>query len=347
MLVSRRIALAAAIVIAALLVACGGGTNSGGKTSPVGTPGRDGAPGPGSLILTRAKGIAEFDLSSHDEKIVIPQPTADTFLLDPAVSPDGSSLAYVVQPPPKVQGTTYDAGSDLWIAQRDGAGSHAVFTHTAPNQLVRFPQWLDVGHLLAVVQEPAQAKGTTTVVYVLERIDIATGERTQLIQNVLSFGLSPDRSRVAYSELSPGGGESLKSAALDGSGAVTIVGPDQDLLPFNAPRYSPDGSTIAFASADQTGALAGSQLVSAAPLAGARAPTLDGLPEDIWTVAATGGTARRAANMKEDLPTLTWSGDDKHIYILGTQGLSDLTLASGAVKRIADGSFHGEIAWAP
>jgi Tol biopolymer transport system component len=275
--------------------------------------------------------------------MLITQPTTDTFLLDPAVSADGAMLAYVVQPPPKVQGTTYDAGSDLWVANRDGSNARAVFTHENPNQLVRFPQWLDAGHLLAVVQEPKQAEGTTSVTYVIERIDLATGARAHVIEDGLTFGVSPDRTRIVYTHLDPAGGETLDTAAIDGSGSKTIVGPEQHLLPFNSPRFSPDGTQIAFTSADQTGARADITFVSA----GAHGPAPDGLPEDVWTVPAAGGEARRVADLKEDLPAVTWGGDGKHLYVLGSNGLSDVTLASGAVTRIADGSFHGQIDWAP
>lgn len=342
---TRRIAVAVLMFCAiAVLTACGSG---GGSSSSSKTPGlpttQPPSGGAGSLILTRADGIYEFGVKSHDEKPLIKQPTADTFVLDPAVSADGKMLAYVVQPPPKVQGTTYDAGSDLWIANRDGSGARAVFTHVNPNQLVRFPQWLDAGHILAVVQEPKQAQGTTSVSYVIERIDVATGERAHVIEDALTFGVSPDRARIVYTHLDPAGGETLDSAAIDGTGAKTIVGPDQHLLPFNSPRYSPDGAQIAFTSADQTGARADVTYVSL----GHAGPSPDGLPEDVWTVDAGGGTAKRAADLKEDLPSVTWGGDDKHLYVLGTNGLSDVNLTSGAVTRIGEGSFHGEITWAP
>ncbi|MHB8683020.1 MAG: TolB family protein [Dehalococcoidia bacterium] len=348
---TRRLAVAWALVAGIALAACGGGSSSpasSGSTPAAGSSaGSSSSSGPGTLILTRPKGIAQLDLASRDEKMLIPQPTPDTFLLDPAVSPDGASLAYVVQPPPKVQGTTYDAGSDVWVANRDGSGAHAVFTHVHPNQLVRFPQWLDAGHLLAVVQEPAQKAGTTTVTYVLERIDVATGQRARLIEGALTFGISPDRTHVVYTDLVPSGGETLNAAAVDGSGTRVIVGADQNLLPFNSPRYSPDGSTIAFTSADQTGARADLRYVTMQPSAANPGRALDGLPEDVWTVPATGGTARRVAKLKEDLPALTWGRDNKHLYVLGMNGLSDVNLSSGAVTRIAAGSFHGEITWAP
>jgi Tol biopolymer transport system component len=330
-------------VAAVVLSACGGSPAASKNGSPAGEATEGPAAGTGSLILTRPDGIAEINLKSHDEKLLIKQPTSDTFLLDPAVSPDGGSIAYTLQPPPKVQGTTYDAGSDIWIATRDGSGAHQVVAHQEPNQLMRYPGWLDAGHLLAVVQEPTVAEGTTSVKYVLEKIDIATGQRTRMIENVLAYGLSPDRTRVVYTELGTDTGETLKTAALDGSDAKTIVGPEQNLLPFNSPRYSPDGSTVAFTSADQTGARAGWRYVSARPAS----VSPDGLPEDVWTVASSGGLARRVADIKEDLPALTWGADGSHLYVLGAMGLSDVSLKSGAVKRIADGSFHGEIAWAP
>lgn len=324
-----------------VLGACGGSAAK--DVAPRGGATEGAVAGSGSLILTRPDGIAEINLKSHDEKLLLKQPTSNTFLLDPAVSPDGRSIAYTLQPPPVIQGTTYDAGSDIWVANGDGSGAHQVVAHQEPNQLMRYPGWLDAGHLLAVVQEPTVAEGTTSVKYVLEQIDIATGQRTRMIENVLAYGLSPDRTHVVYTEIGADTGETLKTAALDGSDAKTVVGPEQNLLPFNSPRYSPDGSTIAFTSADQTGATAGWRYVSLRPAS----VSPDGLPEDVWTVPASGGRARRVADIKEDLPALTWGADGSHLYVLGTMGLSDVNLKSGAVTRIADGSFHGEIAWAP
>ncbi len=357
----RRLSVARAIAVLALALvaaACGSSGASDTKTSRVaGAPtasGGHGSPGQkGALIITRNGALVEFDIASGSEKPLITPQVEGTFLLDPAVSPDGQRLAYVSQPPPTQVNGTYDSGADVWVANRDGSDAHVLFTHERPNQLLRFPGWQDDANVLAIVQEPATSGPPTGVEYVLERIPADGSARTRLLSGALGFGVSPDRLRVAYAMLPKQSGEALVASNLDGSAAVTLVGADQNLAPFNSPRYSPDGASVAFASADQTGASADRQYVSlrlvddgstAARLASA---STDGLPEDIWIVGAGGGTARRIANLKEDLPTIAFNGDGSHLYALGANGLSDINVATGAVTRIAEGAFHGQIAFAP
>ena len=158
------------------------------------------AKGAGKLLIAGPDGIAEFDVGAKSSKPLIKPSQDNSFVLDPDVSPDGAMVAFVVQPPPKVTGKSYDAGSDVWVANRDGSGQRAVFTHNTPNQLVRFPQWENAGHLIAIVQEITTAGGNTSVTYTLERIDVATGQREHLLENVLAFGLSPDSKTVAYAK---------------------------------------------------------------------------------------------------------------------------------------------------
>lgn len=341
----------------ALAAACGGGGGGGGdggaSALPSGAPATKPAGGKpssssGSLIISKLAGIVEYSIKSGSEKPLITPDTENTFLLDPAISPDDKHIVYIVQPPPKIDAGKYDAGSDLWVANRDGSAPHVVFTHVQANQLVRFPQWQDDNTILVVMQEVAQQNGVTAVSYVLERVPAAGGERAKVVTDVLAFGLSPDGKRLAYARLAPQTGETLNAVDLDGSNEVTLVGIDENLSPFNVPRYSPDGTKIAFASADQTGARAASpEYVSAAAFGPAPGPALDGLPEDIWTIDAGGGRPVRVADLKEDLPALTWSGDGKHLYALGAAGLYDVNVATGAVDRLGEGSFHGQLTWAP
>jgi hypothetical protein len=53
------------------------------------------------------------------------------------------------------------------------------------------------------------------------------------------------------------------------------------------------------------------------------------------------------ADLKEDVPALTWNGDGTHIYVLGSRALFDVNMENGAVDEIAPGAFHGQIDWAP
>jgi hypothetical protein len=74
-------------------------------------------------------------------------------------------------------------------------------------------------------------------------------------------------------------------------------------------------------------------------------PALDGLPQDIYAVDAAGGRPRVIAELKEDLPTLDWTDDGKRIYVLGSLGLYEVNVESGAVTRIGEGVFHGVVDW--
>ncbi len=337
----HRVAIAAALIVAALtLASCGGGGSTGGATATRAT-GSSGS-GPGSLVVTRTAGIGAYDLSTGKGQALIKPDNGDT-LADPAVSKDGTRIVYVIVAPPE---RNFDAGSDLWVANRDGSNPRLVYKHDAPNQQVRLPRWADSDHVLAVVQEPAVKNGFSTFVFTLERISLSNGAKEKMAENIVGFDLSPDGQHGVYAVISETTGETLATGDATGNNLTTIVGLDQNLQPFNSPRYSPDGSTVAFASADQTGASADQRYVSLAPIdTPPRVPLLDGLPEDIWTVDAKGGKARRVAVLKEDLPTLAWSGDAKHIYVLGANATYDVNLVNGSTPHIGVGSFHAQIDW--
>ena len=342
----------AAGVLMVLLAACGGNDDRpGGAVTPGVTSGQ---PGPGVLIVANLDALVEYDIESGNQSTLLQSPATNSFLLDPAVSPDGASIAYVQQPPPKVEEGKFDAGSDLWVMARDGSNPRLVFQHVQPNQLVRFPRFEGPESILAIVQEISTQDGITRVVYTLQRIEVATGERESVMEDVLAFDISSDGQRLVVARLLPQTGEALHASALDGGGSTELVGAEQLLAPFSYPRFSPDGKTVAFASADQTGARAAVQLVSLVRGSGGRfeptaapAAVLDGLPQDIWTVDATGGQAVRVADLKEDLPALTWDGAGEHLYVIGVAGLYDVDLRSGAVARLGEGAFHAQLAWSP
>lgn len=317
------------VLAAALTVGCGGG---------------GGDSGPGVLVLSRPDGIYEFDLETGALSPLLMPQEPNSFMLDPAVSPDGKRIAYIVQPPPRVVESRYDAGSDLWIANRDGSAPRLLYAHEDLNALVRFPQWQDDAHVLAFVQditftEVVAGSGTTEIDYTVRRFDVGSGTHEQVLDDAVAFALSPDGDRIAYSRLQESGGEVFESASLTGDDRRVIVQQSANLNPYNSPRYSPDASLIAFAAADQAQPPSGRLQ---APLPNA---TADGFPQDIWLVDADGGKPRLLADLKEDLPSLTWSDDGRHIYVLGGNGLYDINVETGIFNRIGEGAFHGTVDW--
>lgn len=347
------------MALAVVVAACSGGGDSDPSSSPeagesptASSPAAE--PGDGSLILSNLNEIVERDIESGATKVIISAPEPNSFFLDPAASRDGTQIAYVRQPPPTIVDGRFDGGSDLWVVNRDGTGARPLFEHAQPNQLIRFPRWESATSVMAIVQEISTEDGITRVVYTLQRIDVETGERERVLEDVLSFDVSPDGERLVYAKLLPQTGEVLEGGSTLGEGGYEIVGLDQFLAPFGYPRFSPDGVTVAFASADQTGASAPAvEFVALRRGASGRfepevaAVTMDGLPQDIWTVEAAGGTAVRVADLKEDLPSLTWDGSGEFIYAIGVEGLYEINLETGGVAAIGDGAYHAQISWAP
>jgi len=328
-------------VVPMIVTACGGGDSApGGDAGAVAGASRD-----GSLIITRADGLYEFTIASGDIRPLVQPDEPNAFVLDPALSPSARHMAYVVQPPPKVVDGIYDAGSDIWIADRDGSNARRLFEHEQANQLVRYPRWLDDQTIYAIIQVIESTDGVTQATYTLQRIDVTTGERRAVLEDVVAFDVSPDGSRIAYARLEATSGETLQAVDIDGEGnRVELVPLTEDLAPFNSPHFSPDGERIAFAAADQNMPLpTGQRLISSNPVSA----TLDGLPQDIWLVDAEGSAPQLAAELKEDIPALTWGGDGEYIYVLGANALYEINLGNGAVAQIGEGVFHGQLTWAP
>ena len=214
---------------------------------------------------------------------------------------------------------------------------------------MRFPRWLDDNTVMAIVQEIRTADGVSQVVYTLQRFDISSGERERVLDDVLQFDISPDGERIVYAKLGIGVGETLEIVDVDGSSnARTLVPVEELIAPFNTPRFSPDGTQIAFAAADQTMAPVIPTVPSGVrPVSYSAAKLLDGLPQDIWLVSADDtGRPQQVADLKEDLPSLTWDASGEHIFVLGIQGLHDVNLRNGAVTNLGPGVFHAQVAWA-
>jgi Tol biopolymer transport system component len=182
----------------------------------------------------------------------------------------------------------------------------------------------------------------------LERLDLATGERHVVVPDAANPSASPDGSLIAYITFSsgddPGG---LWVARADGSDRRLIVPATGKFVVVTQPRFSPDGSTIAFSAAtfatsaepQQPNGSSSSSALNAKPI------SAHGLPQDIWTVPVSGGEPKRLTNILEDEPTVAWSPDGQQLAIIATGGLYVMDVNGSEPRKLGPGGTLAQIDW--
>jgi WD40-like Beta Propeller Repeat len=188
---------------------------------------------PSAQDLEPVNGITPADPNAME--VLTSEP--DTRDVDPAVSPDGSTVAFVRKDATAVP-------PSLWLVDIDGTHEHAITR--APGD-VQSPTWSPDGSLVAF---SAAYEPEGRAVYTIH----PDGSDLQLIsqdQGVVDIAWSPDGTSIVYSGTAPGepvSFDDLWVVSLDGSDPRRLTQtPD---LEERDPTWSPDGSAIAFASDD-------------------------------------------------------------------------------------------------
>jgi Tol biopolymer transport system component len=214
---------------------------------------------------------------------------------DPSASPDGKLLAFA---------SWRDGISRIWIKQLAGGGE-APLTD-GPDRLPRFSP--DGGSILFL-----RSAGTTLAVY---RIGLVGGEPRKLIDDVREADWSPDGRRIVFVRAQAAGtnrfGASLIGIYDLESGRETSAATDRDKEIFTA-RWSPDGTTILFATGSSNRNSQSWELMRLDPQSGKITPMPPGTPST-----ALGG--------------LAWSGDGRAFFV--TQTASVMGDIAGSGSRI-------------
>ena len=71
----------------------------------------------------------------------------------------------------------------------------------------------------------------------------------------------------------------------------------------------------------------------------------NGVPWDVYLVAAMGGTPRRLTHLQADVPTVAWGADVQQLAVLTQDGLYRVPLDGSAPQRVAGGGIHGYLSW--
>jgi Tol biopolymer transport system component len=188
---------------------------------------------PSAQDLDPADGSSPADRSSMDAL------TSDlgTHDVDPAVSPDGSTVAFV-----RKDASAVPPG--LWLIGIDGTDERPVTRAPAD---VKSPVWSPDGSLIAfsAADEP---EGRALYTIHPDGTDLQVVVRGQDVQDV---AWSPDGGSIVYSAADvhiPGGSYDLWKVAIDGTDAIDLTSTAS--VDETDPTWSPDGASIAFVTPD-------------------------------------------------------------------------------------------------
>jgi dipeptidyl aminopeptidase/acylaminoacyl peptidase len=248
-----------------------------------------------------------------------------TGVTDPRVSPDGTTVAYVVR---AVDAEANDYRGAIWLAPADGAAEPRRFTSGVKQDAD--PRWSPDGSQLAFT---SNREGKTMQLYVMPLAGGEPRKLTSLKEDVTQLAWSPDGATIAFVARVPDAAydeeddkrrqprrftrlqykldsvgwtgdrrQHLFAVKTDG-GSEPVQLTDGD-FEDSGPAWSPDGATLAFVSA--------------------REPDWDTeMVSDVYLVATEGGEPRRLTRGGGSIDGVSWSPDGARLAVQRYPGVFD------------------------
>lgn len=319
----------AALLLATALVACQPGP-------PGGAPG--GTPPPGyAFVLANPLGLLALD----DRGAVvgrIAELPRDSAAAMPAPFPDGRTIAFSIT---LLRPGAAGFGSDIWQARLDGSDTKPLLEHDRENVFYAAPLVDPSGKFLYVHRRAAIVKDGTYIGNedTIERVDLATKQRTNIVDEAADPTLSPDGKTIVFVKIVDGQPQGLWKVPASGGSPRPFFAIGDTWWYLQAPRFSPDGKTVVFSGAGHTarGAQPGTRAGGLAHL---------GIPSDLFVAPGDGTSVKSLAQTADDVVP-AWSPDGARIAFISAGALSVLTVADGGVRQLARGEnfFFGDLLW--
>ncbi len=296
------------------------------------------------LALVRDRRLLVRDGSGAERELM--QTPDSAFAAFPAWSPDGAQIVYVLTTPFPGRPDT-DWGSDVYLIA-PGGSPRLVWEHDQPGAVVQGLAWMPGGSTLLIGYELTRYTADLTYqgrTQRIERLALADGTRTPLIDGALYPSVARDGSLLAYQTRDASGQGGIWIAAADGGGARMLVETGPRFLAM-FPRIAPDGRAIVFAGASARAAEPATPAGGMRTLRGLfrpRAAAAHGPVLDLWRVTVADGTIHRLAALAEDEPYPAWSRDGSSVAVLATGGLYQIEIDGSAPRKIAPGAFGGHV----
>lgn len=299
------------------------------------------APGDGSIWLQDANGA---------NPRVIVKSTAETFAESPAFSPDGKLVAFAMNTLNK-DGLVV---KDIRLVNADGSNMRTVAAPPSPKTAYSAPSFSPDGKQVYFAQSyPVPPSGEYSEI---DRVAVTGGALAKVIETGRSPNVSPDGKKIVFQRFDfKTFAASLWVANSDGSAAKQILDQDAFLAILGA-RFSPDSASIVFsASGPPNKKLPGLSYRSApaasdcwmglGPLCVVARAYADGLPWDLWLVAADGSKFEQLTKIGSDSPYPAWSPDGKYVAFFDISGFYVVNRETKALNQVIQGGGHGALDW--
>ncbi len=312
----RHITILLAGLVASLAIACSAGSGTGGSATTPQTQTGSAVNLPDltdTLLLVNEDGSL-FELSSAQETPLLTFQDS-SFVLDPAVSPDGKYIAFGLQfPSRRLEDGSIDFGSDVYVAPTSGGQAKLVMQHEQVGEFVRSPAWLDNGKTLLVEVQGHKANGDAD--WYIARVDVDSGQTQRFLEDSSLPVVSPDGNDLASVHINPTTfQEDIVITHLADMTQQSLLGPDSTKILIGSLAWSPDESRLAFTAADPTVQSLAASHEATHLVSLTMHPTL----QDVWMINRDGTGLKRLIDLADPRPSVVWSHDGKHVYVLGRQ----------------------------
>ncbi|HET6315496.1 MAG TPA: hypothetical protein VFG86_03480 [Chloroflexota bacterium] len=328
------IAMAAALLISS----CQGLSSS--QQSATGPQGRIAWPKDGDLWI--------YDLNSRQQTKITNLP-GGAAVTGVSFSSDGKQVAYSQfwrRPNERA------SGADLFVANTDGSNAHIFAERDAANGVVEQPQWMG-SHVYYSVRRTTAGREALSIARQTEG-----GPPETLVDGGYNPTVSADETILVYLK-NTRAGQSLMKRTIGQQNDCELLS-DQVFQYLSQPRISPDGTKIAIGGSGEPSAQPSTCGGDNRPKPSGLAPLLlladwfgpsvayaaaHGLPADVYTLGTDGSNLQRAADIKDDDPTVAWSPDGSRLAIFGIAALYLVESKGGSTTKLIEQGGYGGLDW--
>src|SRR2546425_4430725 len=259
-----------------------------------------------------------------------------TFASGATLHPEGRQIAFVLLN--ISQGTPSGFGSDIYEVNVDGSGLKKIVTHEKENTFYSGPAFDPSGAYLYFQRRSSFLRdGAPVNDDGIERLDLRSGERRQIVADGIDPTISPDGKTLVFIHLVQSQVDTMWIADANGANPRPFLKVKDRFFYIQTPRFAPTGCQVVFSGAGRT---------SVDPTSAGSHSAHLGIPSELYLSPCDGSSVTTVGETYDDV-TPVWSPDGSKVgYALGGT-VSIVTVATPDLKKLAqsDAFSFGDLVW--